>query len=347
MVFFRFSPADSNTKSSVLTGSVGLPVIRMVCKSRNISQRYNARRAARYKRTLYARQTSGGKRGDVMQLDSFLVTFQLFSAFVRPYLLEGFRFDLTDAFAGNAEFAAHLFKREADALAGESVAEFQYLALFEREFVENGLYLVGQDAMRCAVVGRFDGVVRDEASETRFVLVIADRRLKRNGVLADLLDSVYLFEFDAHFRCDFLRQWVAAEMLREFADLLLVFRNGLHHVDGDADGARLVGERAGYRLAYPPRRVGREFVSFRPVKFHHRLREAEVTLLDEIEKCEIGRTVRIFLGDGHDEAAVRAREDVLRLHIPRDDALGELFFLLAVEERILADLTQIHLDGIM
>src|ERR1043165_9528299 len=38
------------------------------------------------------------------------------------------------------------------------------------------------------------------------------------------------------------------------------------HVHGHADGPPLVGNRARHRLAYPPRRVGRELVAAPPVE---------------------------------------------------------------------------------
>src|SRR3989344_5131642 len=59
-----------------------------------------------------------------------LVAAQLFCALVEPNPLQSFRFDLTDAFAGDAELAADFFKCVANAGVGKTVAHFQNLSLF-------------------------------------------------------------------------------------------------------------------------------------------------------------------------------------------------------------------------
>ncbi|MEA2136713.1 MAG: polymerase primary sigma factor, partial [Solirubrobacteraceae bacterium] len=58
----------------------------------------------------------------------------------------------------------------------------------------------------------------------------------------------------------------------------------LDHVDRDADGARLVRDRAGDGLADPPGGVGRELVPAPVVELLDRPDEAEAALLDEVEE---------------------------------------------------------------
>jgi hypothetical protein len=55
-------------------------------------------------------------------------------------------------------------------------------------------------------------------------------------------------------------------------------------VDGEPDDARLVGERARDGLADPPRGVRREACPAIGIEFLHRVQEAEIALLDEIEE---------------------------------------------------------------
>src|SRR5215510_1566009 len=78
--------------------------------------------------------------------------------------------------------------------------------------------------------------------------------------------------------------------------------DGLDHVHGDTDGARLVGNRARDRLPDPPRGVGREFVAAAILEFVDRLHQADIAFLDQVE--ELQAAVGVFLGDGDDEAQV-------------------------------------------
>ena len=80
---------------------------------------------------------------------------------------------------------------------------------------------------------------------------------------------------------------------------------------GDADGARLVGNRARDRLADPPGGVGRELVAAAVLELVDRLHQADVAFLDQVE--ELQAAVGVFLGDGDDEAQVRLHHFLLRL----------------------------------
>ena len=77
------------------------------------------------------------------------------------------------------------------------------------------------------------------------------------------------------------------------AELLQVLRadavhlvDRLDHVHRDADGARLVGDRAGDGLADPPGGVGRELVAAAVFELVHRLHQADVAFLDEVEELQ-------------------------------------------------------------
>ena len=74
---------------------------------------------------------------------------------------------------------------------------------------------------------------------------------------------------------------------------------------------RLVGDRARYRLPYPPGGVGRELVAALVLELLDRAHEADVPLLDQVEEAQAA--VRVALGDRDDEAEVRLDERPLTL----------------------------------
>ena len=79
----------------------------------------------------------------------------------------------------------------------------------------------------------------------------------------------------------------------------------------DADGARLVGDRARDRLPDPPGGVGRELVAAAVLELVDRLHQADVAFLDQVE--ELQAAVGVFLGDRDDEAQVRLHHLLLGL----------------------------------
>ena len=87
--------------------------------------------------------------------------------------------------------------------------------------------------------------------------------------------------------------------------------DGLDHVHGDADGARLVGDRAGDRLPDPPGGVGREFVAAAILELIDRLHQADIAFLNQIE--ELQAAVGVFLGDGDHQAQIGLDHLLLRL----------------------------------
>ena len=77
------------------------------------------------------------------------------------------------------------------------------------------------------------------------------------------------------------------------------------HVHRDADGARLVGNGAGDRLANPPDGVGRKLIAAAIFEFLDAFHQADVAFLDQVE--ERLAAVGVFLGDGNDQAQIGFR----------------------------------------
>src|SRR6266851_3023529 len=236
-----------------------------------------------------------------------------------PQLAERLRLDLPDALSGDIEFAPDLFER-----AGASVLEpepqLQDATLATGEALEHALDLLLEELVRRGV-GRREGlVVGDEVPEVR-VLFLADRRLERDRLLRDLHDLADLVGGDEHPLGDLLRGRLATELLEEAARHADELVDRVDHVDRDADRPRLVRDRAGDRLADPPRRVRRELVALAVVELLDGADEADVPLLDEVQEAHAAADV--LLRDRHDEPEVRLREVVPRVVALLDELVRE------------------------
>src|SRR5262245_30519972 len=168
-------------------------------------------------------------------------------------------------------------------LAAEAVAQLEDAALTVGEVLQRlAQRLLGEDLGR-ALVRRLRALVGDELAELRLLLV-ADRLLERHRRLRRALDRVDLLGIDAGDLGDLLGARLAAELGDELALGTADLVELLDHVHGDADRARLVGERTRDRLPDPPRRVGRELEALAVVELLRRSDEAQRPLLDEVEE---------------------------------------------------------------
>src|SRR5690242_1878992 len=224
-------------------------------------------------------------------------------------LAQRLRLDLADTLTRHAELLADLLQRmvgvHPDA---EAHAQHALLARGERgEHPRRGLAQVRLDRR----VDRQDRVlVLDEIAEMR-ILLVANRRLERDRLLGDLQHLAYFLERHAELLGKLLGRRLAADLVQHLARGAYDLVDRFDHVHRNADGARLVGDRAGDRLPDPPRRVGRELVAAAVLELVDRLHQADVAFLDQVE--ELKAAIGVFLGDGDDEAEVRLHHFLLRL----------------------------------
>src|SRR6266498_1996438 len=226
-----------------------------------------------------------------------------------PELPQRLRLDLPDPLARDLEVLADLLERVV-ALLADAEAHPEHLLLARGERGEHLPGLLGQVHVDDRVGRRDERLVLDEVAEVA-VLLLADGGLEADRLLRDLEDLADLVERQLHLLGDLLRGWLAPELLHEVAARPDELVDRLDHVDRDADRPRLVGDGAGDRLPDPPRRVGRELVAALVLELVHRLHEADVPLLDEVEELEAA--VRVLLRDGDDEPQVRLDELGLRV----------------------------------
>ena len=194
---------------------------------------------------------------------------------------------------------------------------------------------------RGGIERRLGELVLDEVAE-RGVLLLADRLLERDGQLRHPQDLAHLRRGDVELGGDLVWPRVSPQTLNELAFHMDDLVELLDHVDGDANSARLVRDRARDGLPYPPGRVGRELVALAVVELLDRTDEAERAFLDEIEKRET--PAEVPLRDRDDEAQVRLDHLGLGAHVAALDPLRQVDLLIRGEQRDAADLAQVEAE---
>ena len=134
------------------------------------------------------------------------------------------------------------------------------------------------------------------------VLLLTDRGFERNRLLRDPHDFPYLINRHIQLQRDFLRHRLMPVLVQELARNLLDLVNGLHHMDRDPDGARLIGDRTGDGLADPPGGIGGKFEALGVIELLHRLDQAEIPLLNEVK--ELHPPADIPFGNADDQPEV-------------------------------------------
>ena len=112
-----------------------------------------------------------------------------------------------------------------------------------------------------------------------------------------------------------------AQLLEELAGDADDLVDGLHHVDRNADGPGLVRDGTGDGLANPPGGIGGELVSLGIVKLLHRLDQAQVPLLNQIQ--EEHPPAHVAFGNGDHQTEIGLRQTLLG-PLPRLDQLFHL-----------------------
>ena len=234
-------------------------------------------------------------------------------------------FNLANAFARHRKLLADFLQGAGEAVV-EAVAEFEDAPLAFGEAAEDFGEPAAEEVEAGDVAGVFGGLVFKQVAEAG-VVGLADGGLHGDGLLGQFEDHAHAFEGHFHAVGEFFGGGFAAQLLGELLLRAPELVDDLDHVDGDADGAGLVGDAAGDGLANPPRGVGGELVAAAVFEFLHALHEADVAFLNEVE--EGLAAVGVFLGDGNDEAQVgfhhlplgllRARAGVVQLRARREE----------------------------
>src|SRR5271166_4957082 len=215
-------------------------------------------------------------------------------------LAERLGLNLADALARHRELLADLFERvvgvHADA---EAHAQNPLFARGERS--QNTRRRLAQVRLDRRVDRQDRVLVLDEVAEMA-VLLVANRRLEADRLLRDFQHLAHLLERHGELLGKLLGRRLAADLVQHLARGAHDLVDRLDHVDRNADRARLIGDRAGDRLADPPGGVGRELVAAAVLELVDRLHQPDVAFLDQVQ--ELQAAVGVLLGDGDHEPKV-------------------------------------------
>ena len=157
-------------------------------------------------------------------------------------------------------------------------------------------------------------LVFDEVAQVA-VFFVANRRFQRNRLLGDLQHLAHFFQRHGQLGCQFFRRRLATDFVQHLARRADQLVDGLDHVHRNTDGARLIGNRAGDRLADPPGGIGREFIAAAVFKLIDGLHQADVAFLDQVQ--ELQAAVGVFFGNRDHEPQVRLDHFLFALLRPR------------------------------
>mgnify|MGYP007081500513 CR=1 FL=1 len=150
--------------------------------------------------------------------------------------------DLTDALTRDAEFATHFFER-ARMTVFKAETQRDDLALTLCQALERFRELLLEHGEAGCIRRNNRGIVFDKIAQLR-VFLFADRRFKADRFLRDLLDLTNALRREAHLFSDLFGGWFATERLQELTLNAHELVDGLDHMNGNADGARLVCDSA-------------------------------------------------------------------------------------------------------
>ena len=188
--------------------------------------------------------------------------------------------NLANALTGYVKLLANLLQRARFAVV-EAIAQAEHLRLSLREGVEHVHELLFEQRNSNRLGRRGCVVIGDKIAKVGVVL-LADRRFQRDGLLRNLDDLAHLFLGDTHLFCNLIRARIASVFLYQLAIDANELVNRFHHMHRDTNRTRLIRNCAGNRLTNPPGGIGRELIAFAVVKLLNRLDEAQVALLNQV-----------------------------------------------------------------
>ena len=177
------------------------------------------------------------------------------------------------------------------------------------------------------------------------IFLFANRRFKGDRLLRNLQHLANLRDRNVHPLGDFFRRRFASQFLHQLprrADQLV---DRFDHVHRDTNRTRLIGNCTSNRLPNPPRGISRELIPAPVFELVHRLHQADVTLLNQVE--ELQAAIRVLLRNRNHQTQVGFDQlalGVLRVHVALDDLALRALELLEQQARFHFKLFQLSAD---
>ena len=134
------------------------------------------------------------------------------------------------------------------------------------------------------------------------IFLIANWRLQGNWLFGNFHDLAHFFQRHLQLGCQFLWRGFTANFMQHLAPGTHQLVDRFYHMHRNTDGARLVCNRAGDRLANPPCGVGGELIAAAIFKLIDRFHEANIALLDQIQKLQ--PAICVFFGNGNHQTQI-------------------------------------------
>lgn len=162
----------------------------------------------------------------------------------------------------------------------------------------------------------------------------------RAQALVELEEALHLTDRLVEQGRDVLGRRLAIQLLGEAAGRAQIMIDRLDDMHGETDRARMIHDRALYRLANPPGGIGRETEAALRIELSDRMNEAEIAFLDEVQQRQAA--FEVLAGNPDDEAQVALDHALPRTAVAVAGPPAEHALLLGREQRRQADLAQIE-----
>src|SRR5207302_3458258 len=171
-------------------------------------------------------------------------------------------------------------------------------------------------------------------------IIVADRRVQRRRPDRDRFQLRNFPGGNSDFFTEFVIGRFAAQLLAHLQGDAAHLGNFVHQMHGQANGLRLVSERAFDRLLNPPRGVSGKFSTFRRIETFDRFHQPDVSLRNQIEQRQ--SKIRVVVRDLHHQAQIRTNHQGASFLVAALNFSGEFNLLLGSEQWDLPDLAQVN-----
>ena len=223
-----------------------------------------------------------------------------------PNPVECPQFNLTNAFAGNANQLSHFFER-ALARAIEAEPQPDGLPLARIQQAEQFRGLTSQVLRGDQIAGIQTVRVRQQFAEVHLA-VTADRQIQRNHFRSEPCGPFHRFDRQSATVGQFVGVRLAAERLTERSGSVGDFADDFDHVDGNPDGAGLIRHGPENCLTHPPAGVSGKTATAAVVELFDRPHQSDVAFLNDVREGKAAAAV-VFRHADH-QAQIGANQPI-------------------------------------